>query len=322
MGRSGLLNLGASKYYGTHFMKRLRELHRSVAFARWITISVPLLWFTLFLGLPLLFILKMSFAKSIVAIPPFTPLLTLADATVQITLYLKNFQAILGHLTFLGIFAHSLKVALVTTFLCILIGYPIAYALSQTTEKWRNLLFMLVILPYWTSFLLRAYAWITLLQNNGFINQALQALHITHQPIQLLYNDFSVYVGLVYGYLPFFIMPLYSNLVKLNPSLIEAANDLGARPSLTFFRIVLPLTLPGLLAGSLFVFIPCVGEVVIPQLLGGINTPMIGNIIWQVFFIGNNWGLAAALSIVMLIILVGPIVFLQHLEREHKEAKL
>ena len=283
--------------------------------------GIPFIWFLLFLALPVLFTLKMSVAKTILATPPFTPLVTLVHDTVHISVQLSNYIFVLSHSGIFYAFWSSIKIAFFTMVLCVLVGYPMAYAMVHSKPKIRNILFLLIILPYWTSFLLRAYAWINILQNNGLINQLLQKLGITHMPINLIYNHFSLYVGLLYGYLPFFILPVFASLMKLDNSLLEAAYDLGCRPVKAFFKIIIPQSKSGILAGALLVFIPAVGEVVIPQILGGLNTTMIGNVIWQEFFTGNNWGVASALAIVMLVLLVGPIVWFQRMQSAKEENK-
>lgn len=285
-------------------------------------IGAPMLWLFVFLFLPLLFVLKISLSQSIFANPPFTSMLLYKDGIIHILISLKSYWDLITHSVFLWSFISSLRFAFLTTLLCILIGYPIAYALSRCSARWRSLLFMLVILPYWTSFLLRAYAWTILLQNHGLVNNLLMDLGITHTPIRMIYTNFSVTIGLVYGYLPYFILPLYASLEKMDLSLIEAAQDLGAKPLSVFFRITVPLSLPGILAGSLLVFIPATGEVVIPQVLGGLNTLMIGNLVWQEFFIADNWPLAAALSIAMLLILMLPIILFERIQlKQSKGAK-
>lgn len=277
-------------------------------------IGLPMLWFVLFLFLPILFVLKISFSHSIFGNPPFTSLLTYKHGIVHILISFENYWTVITHSVFLWAFLSSLKFAAITTVLCILIGYPIAYALTRVSPRWRHVLFLMVILPYWTSFLLRAYAWTILLQNHGVINELLLHLGIIHHPIRMIYTNFSMTIGLVYGYLPYFILPLYATLQKMDTSLIEAAQDLGARPIVAFFKVTVPLSLPGILAGGLLVFIPSTGEVVIPQVLGGIHTLMIGNLIWQEFFIADNWPLACALSIVMLVVLMLPIIWFERLQ--------
>ncbi len=283
---------------------------------RLVVVGIPSVWLFCFLLLPFLFTLKMSVAESILASPPYTPLVTLSGNAIHILIELNNYIFVLAHGSIFLAFLSSVKIAFFTTIMCVLIGYPLAYAIANSSPKVQSVLFLMVILPYWTSFLLRAYAWIILLQNNGVVNQLLQALGITHMPIRMIYNDFSVYIGLLYGYLPFFVLPLYATLIKLDRDVLEAAYDLGCPPWRAFLKITLPLSWSGVIAGALLVFIPCVGEVVVPQILGGVNTLMIGNVIWQEFFIGNNWGVAAALAIIMLILLVVPVVWLQRLQQK------
>lgn len=295
---------------------------RDASLERWrkgIIIAVPSIWLLVFLLLPFLYVLKISLAESILAQPPFTDLVTFDKATLHIALHLGNYLRLVAASGFWVALLSSIQLAFSATVLCILIGYPIAYALSQCSPNLRGLLFLIIILPYWTSFLLRAYAWINILQNNGIINQFLMWTGITHSPIRLIYNNFSVYLGIVYGYLPYFILPTYATLIKLDKRLLEAASDLGARAWQRFFKVTLPLSMPGVLAGALLVFIPAMGEVVIPEILGGLHTLLIGNIIWQQFFTANNWCVAAALSVVMLIILVLPIVWLQRIERRRED---
>lgn len=273
-------------------------------------IFIPYLWLTSFLLLPFLYLFKISFADAILAAPPFTDLSSFHQGVLKITLDFSHYTFVLTHSGFLWAFLSSIKLAFFTTCLCILIGYPMAYAIARTESKTRFILLISIILPYWTSFLIRAYALINLLQNNGVINHTLIKLGIIQFPLHLLYCNFSVYVGLLYGYLPYFVLPLYATLAKLDYSLQEAAMDLGAKPLRAFWSVVWPMSIPGVLAGALLVFIPAVGEVVVPQLLGGMQTLMIGNIIWQEFFIANNWCVAAALALIMLFILIFPILYL------------
>lgn len=302
-------------------LKRLNDYDKLNLIRRMFVLMPPYLWLLLFLFVPFLFVLKISFASPVIASPPYTNLVEIADNAIHITLNFGNYLGIFTHGAYVLAFLQSIKIAATTTLICILIGYPITYAIATTkSDRIRNILFMMVILPYWTSFLLRAYSWINILQNNGLINQFLIKLHIIETPIRMIYNNFSLYLGLTYGYLPFFILPLYATLIKLDRTLLEAAYDLGASPVRSFTHITLPLSLPGIFAGALLVFIPCVGEVVIPQVLGGINTLMIGNVIWQEFFVANNWCAAAALAVIMLVLLVVPVVLLQRLQLK-QEAK-
>jgi putrescine transport system permease protein len=213
-----------------------------------------------------------------------------------------------------------MKVAAVSTVFCLLIGYPMAYAIARSGSAWRNVLLMLIILPFWTSFLLRVYAWIGLLKNNGVINNVLLSLGIIHEPLTLLQTDFSVYVGIVYSYLPFMILPLYSNLEKHDRTLLEAAADLGAGPTTAFLRITLPQSIPGIVAGSLLVFIPAVGEYVVPSLLGRTDQLMIARVLSDEFFENRDWPVASAVAVLMLLLLVVPILLFQRFESRTLEA--
>jgi putrescine transport system permease protein len=210
--------------------------------------------------------------------------------------------------------------AAIGTLLCLLLGYPIAYYIARQAPGRRRVLLMAVILPFWISFLLRVYAWIGLLNNKGVINQVLQALGIIDGPLPLLYNDFAVYLGIVYSYLPFMILPLYANLERLDADLLDVASDLGARRWQVFLDVTLPLSRAGIIGGCLLVFIPAVGEFTIPALLGGADTLMIGRVLWDEFFISRDWPVASAVSIVLLLLLVVPIMWFQHLQNREQEA--
>ena len=212
-----------------------------------------------------------------------------------------------------------MKIALISTIVCLLIGYPMAYAIARANPAYRNTLLLLIILPFWTSFLLRVYAWIGLLKNNGLVNNILLQLGIIDQPIVMMQTDFAVYLGIVYSYLPFMILPLYANLEKLDWTLLEAASDLGCKPIKAFFKVTLPLSVPGIIAGAMLVFIPAVGEFVIPALLGGPDTLMIGRVLWDEFFGNRDWPVASAVAIAMLIFLVVPIMFFRHYQGKELE---
>jgi putrescine transport system permease protein len=230
---------------------------------------------------------------------------------VQIQVNLGNFLFLVEDSLYWKAYLNSIKVAAVSTLLCLLIGYPMAYAIARAPSTWRNVLLMMVILPFWTSFLLRVYAWIGILKNNGLINNFLMWLGLIEQPIVMMQTDFAIYVGIVYSYLPFMILPLYSNLEKMDLTLLEAAADLGCRPFKAFVTITLPLSLPGVVAGSMLVFIPAVGEFVIPALLGAPDSLMIGKVLWTEFFSNRDWPVASAVAIALLTLLVIPIVLLQ-----------
>lgn len=284
-------------------------------------IFVPYMWMILFFLLPFLIIFKISLSVSAIAIPPYSPLVTFEDGAMQIILHLENYTWIFTDEegTYIRSYLKSLQVAAFSTFFCLLIGYPIAWALATARPAVRNVLFMLVIMPSWTSFVVRIYAWMTILKRDGLINDILMALGIIDSPIQILQTDAAVYIGIVYCYLPYMVLPLFSALMKVDYSLIEAAYDLGCRPVKTFFTTLVPQTRSGIMAGSMLVFIPAIGEYVIPELLGGKGSILIGRILWQEFFNNRDWPLASAVAIVMLIILVIPVLLFYKIERKEQE---
>ncbi len=290
---------------------------------RWLrrALLAPYLWLLLFFLAPFGIILKISFADPVVAIPPFTALLDWSVsglAIIQGTF--DNYVFLFEDNFYVTIYLSSIKIAAVATVLCLLLGYPMAYFIARQRSALRNLLLLAVILPFWISFLLRVYAWIGLLNNHGVINNALMALGIIDQPLPLIYNDFAVYIGLVYSYLPFMILPLYANLERLDLDLHDAAADLGARRWQVFVDVTLPMSIPGIIAGCLLVFIPASGEFIIPALLGGSDTLMIGRILWDEFFINRDWPVASAVSVVLLLILVLPMIWFQRLESRQMES--
>lgn len=272
-------------------------------------ISVPTIWLLLFFAIPFLIVLKISFSMAAVAIPPYEPLFQFFDETFQISLNFGNYLLLLDDPLYAEAFLGSLKIASVSTLLALALGYPIALGIARASERWQSLLLLLIILPSWTSFLIRVYAWMGLLSNSGLINSLLISIGFIEEPIQMLNTDFAVYVGIVYCYLPFMVLPLYANLVKQDPLLLEAASDLGASRVHAFLRITLPLSLGGIIAGSMLVFIPVVGEFVIPELLGGPDSLMIGKVLWQEFFNNRDWPVASALAITLLVILIIPIAW-------------
>jgi putrescine transport system permease protein len=285
---------------------------------RLVLIGVPLLWLALFFLLPLLIVVKISLAESTIGIPPYTPLFTNDGGSLELRATIANFALIAGDDLYLRAYLGSLGNAALATALCLLIGYPVAYGIARSQGARRQLLLFLIMLPFWTSFLIRVYAWIAILEPNGLLNQSLIALGLIAAPLPLLNNQFSVELGLVYSYLPFMILPLYGSLSRLDRSLIEAAADLGARPLQTFLRVTLPLTLPGIAAGSLLVLIPAIGEFVIPDLLGGPDTLMIGKVLWDEFFNNRDWPVAAAVAVVLVAALAVPLLAAQRFfEREH-----
>ena len=285
---------------------------------RLVLIGAPFLWLLVFFLLPLLIVVKISLAESTIGIPPYTPLLANGNNSLEWRGTLANYALIAGDRIYLRAYLGSLGNAALATALCLLIGYPVAYAIARSRSVRRQLLVFLVIMPFWTSFLIRVYAWIAILEPQGLLNQLLFALGLVSAPLQLLNNQFSVQLGLVYSYLPFMVLPLYGSLSALDKSLVEAAADLGARPSQAFLTVILPLTLPGIAGGSLLVLIPATGEFVIPDLLGGPSTLMIGKVLWDEFFNNRDWPVAAAVAVVLVAALAIPLLAAQRfLEREH-----
>jgi putrescine transport system permease protein len=283
---------------------------------RLVLIGAPFLWLALFFLLPLLIVVKISLAESTIGIPPYMPLLANHGGGLELHATLANFALIAGDDLYLRAYLGSLGNAALATVLCLLIGYPVAYAIARSQGVRRQVLLFLIMLPFWTSFLIRVYAWIAILEPNGLLNQALIALGFTAAPLPLLNNQFSVELGLVYSYLPFMILPLYGSLSSLDRSLIEAAADLGASPLRAILGVTLPLTLPGIAAGSMLVLIPAVGEFVIPDLLGGPDTLMIGKVLWDEFFNNRDWPVAAAVAVVLVAALAVPLLAAQRfLER-------
>jgi putrescine transport system permease protein len=280
--------------------------------SRNVAIIAPYLWLLLFFLAPFLIVLKISFAEIRIAIPPYTALLQFADGVfVGFQASIENYLLLIEDSLYWKSYLSSLKIGAISTLLTLLIGYPIAYAMARAPTNWRLTLLMLVILPFWTSFLIRVYAWIAILKNEGFINHLLLWTGMIEQPIVMLHTDFAVYVGIVYSYLPFMILPLYANLAKMDHSLSEAAADLGCPPLKVFWTITLPLSRAGIIAGCFLVFIPAVGEFVIPDLLGGSSNLMIGKTLWAEFFNNRDWPLASAAAVVLLLILVPPIMLFQ-----------
>jgi len=293
---------------------RLGTLARRLGLSgRGTVIAIPYLWLLLFFAVPFAFVLKISLSEALIARPPYAPLLQWGeDAYLTIKLNFGNFMFLLEDDLYWVAYLNSAKIALISTLLCLLLGYPMAYAMVRARPDRRALLLMLVILPFWTSFLLRVYAWIGILKNNGLINNLLMGLGIIDEPLVMMQTDFAVYIGIVYSYLPFMILPLYANLERLDLTLLEAAADLGCRPFKAFLTITLPLSVPGIIAGSMLVFIPAVGEFIIPALLGGPDTLMIGRVLWDEFFANRDWPVASAVAIALLVLLVVPIMIFQH----------
>lgn len=272
----------------------------------------PLAWLVAFFLVPFAIVLKISLSETQVGIPPYAPLLTLVDDTfIQIRINLANFRYLFSDSLYAYALLNSVRIAAIATLFCLLLGYPMAYAIARSPRRWRTTLLMMVVLPFWTSFLLRVYAWIGILKTEGLVNNFLLWLGAIDEPLPLLYSDFAVLLGIVYSYLPFMILPLYATLEKMDLSLLEAAADLGCRPFRAFLAVTLPLSRPGMLAGAMLVFIPAVGEFVIPDLLGGPDTLMIGRVLWDDFFSNRDWPVASAVAVALLILLVAPLIVLQ-----------
>lgn len=293
-------------------LKRLQLGRRAV-------IALPLVWLALFFLLPFALVLKISLSDAAVAIPPYGPLLEYADQTLHVFLNVGNYIFLLSDSLYIAAYWGSVKTAFISTAACLLIGYPMAYAMARAPARWQLLLLLLVMLPSWTSFLIRVYAWMGILSNSGLINNLLMGLGLIESPLRMMNTQFAVTIGIVYAYLPFMVLPLYAHLTRLDNSLLEAAADLGSRKLNTFFKVTLPLSMGGIVAGSMLVFIPAVGEFVIPELLGGPDTLMIGKVLWEEFFLNRDWPVASALAIVMLLLLLVPIVWFHRYQSRELE---
>jgi putrescine transport system permease protein len=278
---------------------------------RHVVIGLPWLWLLIFFFAPFALVLKVSVADPLVAQPPFTALFP-ADGTRLLHVTWDNYRFLFEDDLYLVSYLKSVQIAAVFTLLCLLLGYPLAYAIARAHQPWRNVLLLFIILPFWTSFLLRVYAWMGVLGDHGIVNQVLQWFGLVQQPLRILYTDLAVYLGILYSYLPYMVLPLYASLERLHPDLHEAAADLGAAPLTVFRDVTLPLSLPGIIAGSMLVFIPAIGEFVIPSLLGGPDSLMIGRTLYEEFFSNRDWPLSAAVATVLLLILVVPIMVFQH----------
>ena len=281
-------------------------------------VFIPYLWLLLFFLTPFLIVFKISLADPLIAQPPFTPLFQKSVETgLSIYTTFDNYLYLFQDSLYLVTYINSVKLAFISTCFCLLIGYPIAYGIARSPQPTRNILLLMVVVPFWISFLLRVYAWMGILKTKGLLNGFLLWSGIIDQPLELLYTDTAVYIGMIYSYLPFMILPLYANLEKLDIRLLEAAADLGARPWKVFKDITFPLSIPGVIAGCLLVFIPAIGEYVIPALLGGADTLMIGRLLFDEFFMNRDWPVASAVAIVLLMLLVLPIVYFQ--KRQNQE---
>ncbi|WP_268799130.1 ABC transporter permease subunit [Pseudomonas huanghezhanensis] len=298
-----------------------RALDRITPNGRQVVIGVPFLWLFLFFALPFLIVIKISFAEADVAIPPYTEIFTYVEQKLDIVLNFANYALLTGDDLYISAYLGSLKMAFFSTLLCLLIGYPMAYGISIARKEMQTVLLLLIMMPTWTAILIRVYAWMGILSNNGLLNAFLMWLGLINEPLQILNTNLAVYIGVVYSYLPFMILPLYANLVKHDQSLLEAASDLGSSTFNSFWKITVPLSKNGIIAGCMLVFIPVVGEFVIPELLGGPETLMIGKVLWQEFFNNRDWPVASALAVVMLLILIVPIILFNRSQAKELEGK-
>ncbi|MEN0105033.1 MAG: ABC transporter permease subunit [Pseudomonas sp.] len=284
-------------------------------------IGVPFLWLFLFFMLPFFIVLKISFAEADVAIPPYTEIYSFVEQKLQVVLNLGNYVMLSEDELYISAYLGSLKMALISTVLCLIIGFPMAYGIARANKDTQTVLLLLIMMPTWTAILIRVYAWMGILSNNGLLNAALLGMGLIDEPLQILNTNLAVYIGVVYSYLPFMVLPLFANLVKHDLSLLEAASDLGSTNFNNFWKITVPLAKNGIIAGCMLVFIPVVGEFVIPELLGGPETLMIGKVLWQEFFNNRDWPVASALAVVMLAILIVPIILFNRSQAKELEGK-
>lgn len=292
--------------------------------SRFVLIGLPYLWLVILFLIPFLIVLKISLSEPMVSIPPYSPKLDISAGLSALwqqvqQFSLENYVFLFEEPLFYRSFLSSLTIAGIATFIALLVGYPLAYAMARAPRSWRAILLMLVILPFWTSFLIRVYAWIGILKKEGLLNQVLLAIGVISEPLTILNTNAAVYIGIVYSYLPFLVLPLYASLERIDGSLLEAAEDLGCTPLKAFWTITFPISLPGVVAGCFLVFIPAVGEFVIPDLLGGSSTLMIGPTLWLEFFNNRDWPVASAVAVILLLILVVPIVLFQNAQARAKE---
>ena len=300
-------------------MVRLRKwMH---ALAQRTTILISYSWLVIFLIIPFIIVLKISLAKLQLSIPPYSGLWEVTDNLLRILINYDNYLLIFTDSLYYQAYFQSLEIAAIATLLALLLGYPMAYAVANAKPQFQGILLLLILLPSWTSFLIRIYAWISILKNNGLINNFLLWLGIIDEPLAILNTSIAVYIGIVYAYLPLMILPIYANLVKMDGSLLEAAADLGCKSWQIFLRITLPLSMSGIIAGCLLVLIPAIGEFVIPELLGGSGTLMIGKLLWLEFFNNRDWPVASALAILMLLLLVIPILMYHRFQSKTLEAR-
>jgi putrescine transport system permease protein len=288
---------------------------------RWLIILPPLLFLTVFFLIPFAFAFKISLAETAPHVPPFTDLLShTADGHLQLSITLGNYKYLLTDEVYGVAYLYSLKTAFFATLICLLLGYPMAYAISRASKTTQSILLLIIILPFWTSFLLRVYALEGIIRDGGILNTLLLRLGLISQPLKIMRTSLAVYLGIIYSYLPFMVLPLFATLEKLDNTLLEAAGDLGSPPWRAFLDVTLPQSLPGVIAGSMLVFIPAVGEFVIPALLGGPDNLMIGRVLWDEFFGNHDWPVASSVAIAFLFLLVGPIAIYQYYNVKQQEA--
>jgi len=300
-------------------MNKLARFFQGLFQGNKLVIGIPYGWFMLLVAIPLLIVMKISLSE--MEATSISSMISWTNGLPTLKLNFANYQFIFSDSLYIKTFYSSLKFALTTTLICLAIGYPFAYFMARAPKHIQPTLLMLIMLPFWTSFLLRIYAWKTLLVSNGVINNVLLSLHVIKEPLAMMNNSFSLTIGMVYSYLPFMILPLYANLSKMDIRYLEAAADLGTSPFKAFWLITVPLSKAGIIAGSMLVFIPAVGEYVIPELLGGPDTLMIGRVLWDEFFSNNDWPMAAAVAIVMIALILVPMAILNRAEASLEEGK-
>jgi putrescine transport system permease protein len=299
----------------------LQRAQRFLPSGRQVVIGIPFLWLCLFFLLPFFIVTKISFAESALAIPPYTEIYSFVEQKFQLMLNLSNYGILAEDELYLAAYLGSLKMAFFSTLLCLVIGFPMAYAISKASKESQTVLLLLIMMPTWTAILIRVYAWMGILSNNGLLNAFLMWTGLTDHPVEILNTNTAVYIGVVYAYLPFMVLPLFANLVKHDQSLLEAASDLGSSTFNSFWKITVPMARNGIIAGCMLVFIPVVGEFVIPELLGGPETLMIGRVLWQEFFNNRDWPVAAALAVIMLAILIVPILLFNRSQAKEMEGR-
>jgi putrescine transport system permease protein len=291
-----------------------------------LVVAVPFSWLAIFFLLPFLIVLKISLSDDAVAQPPYVPVFSIAEGFQGLLekleqLDFENYALVLGDWLYLYSYIQSVLIAALATVVLLIVGYPVAYAIARAPRNTRPILLLLIVLPFFTSFLIRVYAWIGILSREGLLNQALLSLGAISEPLQILSTNTAVIIGIVYSYFPFMVLPLYAALERMDESLLEAAADLGATPSQAFWKITVPVSMPGIVAGALLCFIPAVGEFVIPDLLGGSDTLMIGRTVWTEFAVNRSWAISSALAILILLVLLAPILIYQRMQLRELEQR-